>query len=69
MVIYKELQRCKQSIEEPTIEQINTLSYLGAEITSNKNLTKEVINQARKGSMSNSTMKRGTLKLKYIKHG
>lgn len=68
MVIAKEPIRCKLVVEEEIIEQVSSFQYLGIEIrvSSDRNLYKEVRQQALKGARISGYLRDITWKNKYL---
>lgn len=66
MVIAKEPIRCKLEIERAMIEQVMEFKYLGAQISSQSNLYKEVRQQAQKGARISGCLRDIVWRNKYL---
>lgn len=50
MIFAREPIKCKLAVNNRSIDQIMCFNYLGVQITSNRNLSEEVITQTRKAT-------------------
>lgn len=66
MVIAKEPQRCKLMVNNKAIEQVMTFTYLGVEISSYGNLTKEITSQTIKANSVAGCLKDVILRNEFL---